>query len=416
MKKIIMAIAVLLLASMVIAGDLKVDAVNYTPAPAIPGGYIDVFVHLKNDSKYLAEDLYFEIDLSGGTERDSTYPFSLGTGVSETTYLSSINPHKSVLLEYRIRVDPSALDDNYIIVFNYGEGAAKKQYKYNIQVLSRKPNIEIIRSSHVQAAPGQAIDVELRIRNIGSGLAKDVLIGMEEDRTVTTTGVVVEREFSSLGASFDYLGDVAASQEKKANISMAINPDAEQKTYMIPIKVKYKDANGTSFESTTYIGLKVGQEPELDAVVSEISPTAFPGGTSEISVDLFNVGIGTAKYVVAELATETGYLDQEKVFIGTLEADDFDSFKVNLSVKPTINTSEEQTVNVLFKYKNQYGEDKELLKELKLEVLSIGEQQARSGAGDPVSMVIGLIALALQLLGLFVAGKWAYKRFVKKGK
>ncbi len=413
MKKFLIAFAVLFLAANAAAADLVIDAVSYTPAPAIPGEYFDLYIQLKNNSKYLAEDVEFMLDLSGGNERNSDYPFSLGTGISNEATISSIQARKAALLEYKVRVDPSALDGSYTIVFRFNDSDAQKEYSYTINVLSRQPDIKVIDASQVAVAPGQVAELELTLRNVGTGTARDILAGIEEDRTVTTTGIVVEREFSAIGASFDYVKRLEPGKETKAVILLAVNPDAEQKTYTIPVAIKYKDANSNEYTDTSYIGLQVIQEPEIDAVVSEISPGVMPGSASEVTIDLFNVGVGTAKYVVVEISTPSGKVGQEKVFIGTLEADDFDSFKVDVKFNADIDTSKDQPLNLVLKYKNQYGEQKQVEKTVKLDGFSAASAQAAAGA-DPVGMAIGLIATLLQLLGLFVAGKWGYKKFVKK--
>lgn len=412
MRKIILFLALVFLAGNVLGGNLTVESVSYDPSPAIPGGHFSLYVQLKNDSKYYAENTVVWLDLSGDTERESAYPFSLGSGVSAQKTLGTINPNKNASAEYRVYVDPSALDGDYNITFTLSEEKTQtKQRKYTITVLSRKPDIEIVGASETDAAPGQDLELDLTVRNIGSSIAKDVLIGLEEDRTVTTSGVVVEREFSSLGASFTFLDSIAPGKEKIARISLVINPEAEQKTYMIPIKLKYKDANLTSYTQTAYIGLKVGQEPELDAVISEVAPVAFPGGTSQITIDLFNVGIGTAKYVVAELDTEAGKISQEKTFIGTLEADDFDSFKTSISIKPNLKPDQMVPAKLTLKYKNQFGEERTTEKEL---MLRIGSAEEAQGANLGLA-VLGIIGLLLQLLGLFVAARWAYRKIFKRG-
>ncbi|MDP6670194.1 MAG: COG1361 S-layer family protein [archaeon] len=412
MRKFLIAFAVLFLAANVAAADLVIDSVSYNPAPAIPGEYFDLFIQLKNNSKYLAEDVEFTLDLSGGNERNSDYPFSLGTGTNNKNVVPSIQARKNALLEYKVRVDPTALDGTYTIVFRFKESDALKEYNYTINVLSRQPDIKVVNASHVAVAPGQIAELELTLRNVGTGSARDILAGIEEDRTVTTTGVVVEREFSAIGASFDYVKGIEPGKETTAVISLAVNPDAEQKTYTVPVAIKYKDANSNEYTDTSYIGLQVVQEPEIDAVVSEITPGVMPGGTSEVTVDLFNVGVGTAKYVVVEASTTSGKINQEKVFIGTLEADDFDSFKIDVRFNADIDTSMDQPLNLVLTYKNQYGVQKQVERTVKLDGFSAAGAQA-VGA-DPIGMVIGFIALLLQLLGLFIAGKWGYKKFVKK--
>ena len=146
-------------------------------------------------------------------------------------------------------------------------------------------------------------------------------------------------------------------------------------------------------------------------MISDIEPFAYPGGQAELTIDLFNVGIGTAKYVVVEANSEAGSFEQEKVFIGTLEADDFDSFKLDISVAPNTDPNKDQNITLLLKYKNQYGEERQVQKILSLKIYGAGEV---AGTGNPILMIFGIFMLAMQLLGLFIAGRWVYKRFIKK--
>jgi len=406
-RKWFFVLIVLLLSTFSYAADLGVASVNYDLAPAIPGQYFDIWIHLKNNSNTEAENVIFTLDLKR-TIGEGTYPFSLDPGEQATKNLETIRPYQTVLVKYRIKVDSEALNGNYPIKLKYGdEGRIGSSEEYIIAVLSRRPEVEIIESTPTEAMAGQSIELELTVRNIGNGSAIDLLVGLEEDRTVTSTGVVVEREISSLGASFDYLKRLNSSEEKKIQITLGINPEAELKTYMVPIQLKYEDANANKYSVTRYIGLMVYQDAELDSVISDVLPLAYPDSTTEITFDLFNTGIGDAKYVVAELSSGIGEFDVKKTFIGTLEADDFDSFKSKLKLNKDVKEGE-HPITLTLNYKDQYEQSKTVSRILYLNVSSLAEVQATTAQPLDIWFIV------VVLIVLFFAARWVYRKIKKK--
>lgn len=398
--------SLIILATNVMAVDLVIDSINYTPSPAIPGRYLTLYAHVKNNSNRNAEDSIFILNLEKEAG-EGTYPFSLDPDESSTKNLGTIRPGQTALVEYRIKVDADALSGNYTINLEFGdEGSVDKRVKQSIIVLGREPQIEIINSSLSEAVPGEKIDIDLTLRNIGYEKATDILVGLEEDRTVTSTGVVVERDISPLGASFYFIESMLPDTQAIARISLGINPDTEQKIYMVPITLKYKDENANDYSITRYIGLKVSQPGELDAVISEASPTAYPGGTSEITIDLFNIGAGDAKYVVAELNTAIGEISQTKNFIGTLEDDDFDSFKTTIKINNNVSVGE-QPITLTLTYKTEFGETETVVKTLYLKVLS--QEEAAALTAEPISIWFYVVVLIV----LFFVGRWIYRKIRK---
>ena len=406
--------AVLFLSGTAFAANLEVTSASYDPAPALPGQPMKIIVTLKNNGPGDTENTVLELDLTGGKTRETPYPFSLGTDVSNSYELGSIKSSRSATVRFDVQVDPKALNGDYIISFKYGEKNQPKDVSNKtITILSRKPQIELIRSDIGEAKAGETTMLNLTIRNVGNDNAQDVLVGFEEDRTVTSTGIVVERQIIPIGASYQYVESVSPGEQKTMSFSIVANPEATLKTYMLPVTLKYKDENYNDYTDTRYIGMKIVQEPELSTVIGEVSPAAFPGGTSEISFDLFNTGIGPAKFVVATPSASIGKFENGKMFIGTLEADDYDAFRANFTVDAATQPGS-YPITVSLEYKDQYGESQTVEKQATLKVLSAAE--AQGSLVNPVIILVGIIGFILEILGLIVVVRWGYKRFVKKGK
>ncbi|MBN1941466.1 MAG: hypothetical protein JW772_04770 [Candidatus Diapherotrites archaeon] len=396
----------------VLAQELRVTSFSYDPAPALPGTQMKFFVTLKNLGGADAKDVLIELDLTGGKSRETEFPFSLGTA-SPVLEIGTIKGGQSATVRYDVLVDSQALNGDYVIKVNYAEkDLPKKSETQTITVQTRNPQIEIIQSSAVEAKAGQTTGVSITIANVGSDNARNIVVGFAEDRTVTSTGVVVERDIIPLGATYQYIENLAPNEQKIVHFSLTSDPDASLKTYMLPVTVEFKDEEDTEYTETRYIGLKLVQDAELETAIGTVSPKAFPGGTSEISFDLFNTGIGPAKFVVANVSTDAGIFANERIFIGTLEADDFDAFKVELNVNPET-VPGEYPIHVVLEFKNQYGESEKLEKDLILTVVSTADAQQDMGVALIIAGAIGGI---LQIIGLIWLARFIYRRLFKRGK
>jgi len=398
MKKIILPLLfVLLFAGYTIAGDLEANSLSYDPAPVAPGSVLTVWVQVKNNSIYKAEDSIVVLE--------TEFPFSLQSGEKAEQNIGKIAPFETATIEYKVLVDNKAIDGLHSLKVLVGEEFTTKEANFSISVLSRTPKLEIVGSSVDELSPGKVTPIILTVKNIGGSLAKNIVLKVNPDRTVTAAGVVVEREIVSLGASAKYIDKLDMDESANVKIELSVNQNAELKNYSVPITLEYFDQNGTSKTEISYLGIKVTAEADVDAVINSITPSAFPGGTSEIVVDMFNIGLADAKYVVIELSGQYMNIEEPRQFIGTLEADDFDSFKTNISFDPTT-PMQEIPLTLSIYYKNDTLEEMVETKQLIVNVAS----STVGGDGGIGLILIGLISLALQLIGLYVVLKWVYPR------
>lgn len=401
MKKRIfpLLLALVLLSVPAIAGSLKTENLSYEPAPVSPGSAMTVWIQVKNDSVYASEDAIVKLDLE--------FPFSLQPGEEEQKSLGGMSAFETRTVEFKVLVDTKALNGASTVKVLAGEGFPTRTDSFAISILSRTPKLEIVKSDTELLAPGAAQPVTLTIKNVGGGIAKDIVIKVNPDRTVTSTGVVVEREIVSLGAAANYLDHLNVDEEKNVTLTLAVNQSAERKNYSIPITIEYFDQNGTSKTGTAYLGIKVSADAQVDAVINSVTPKAYPGGTSEIVVDLFNVGLADARYAVIDIQGSGLSFEEPRQFIGTLEADDFDSFKTNMTVAPETPLGETAVV-LKITYKDEQLNEIVETKTLAMKVVSAGE--AIEGAGDPVLGLLNIAIILLALIGLYVVAKWAWPR------
>lgn len=105
------------------------------------------------------------------------------------------------------------------------------------------------------------------------------------------------------------------------------------------IKIAYKIGNGPWVKKTTEISVsEPPQKAEMKVFYVGTEPKAYPGGKTTLSVDLANIAPGTAYYTVVGASTDVAEIDVNEIFVGTMDADDFDTIdfdlKINRDVAP----------------------------------------------------------------------------------
>lgn len=384
------------------AVTFEVISATYTPAPASAGKLIQVFVTIQNKSNSDSDPTTITIK--------PEYPFSLSAaGKSEKTF-STILSGKTALAVLELQTDNTALNGLYTVEIQVKEGDAVKGYPLAIQVTALKPQIEILSITENTAAPGQNLQTTLTIRNVGSSVAKNIFIGTSEDRTVTSTGLVIERPIKSLGTGLVFVESLEPNQNTDVLLNLGVDSTAEQKTHLVPIKIKYQDTNRSEFEVGRFIGILIRGNAEIDGDITA-NPTMrpYPGATTEFNVSLYNRGTATAKNLVVQIQENPIWeiQSEKKIFIGTLDPDDFDSFNLTAKIKQGVLPGT-YPITLLFDYKNQDNQASSVPKTIPITIYS--ESEAKSATTGDAPIWNWLIPL-LVILGI---GYFAYQKFVKK--
>lgn len=385
---------------------LQITSYNVEPSPVLPGQTFTLYAYVYNETPLAAKDVQFQLVL-GENSQDTSFPYSIEPTDSLIRNLGTIPAFTTVQVQYQIQVDPSASDGVYPVqlLADSGFGGGGK-LDAPIQILSRTPVLTLVQSSPSFALVGQTLSLELTLKNTGSSPAYDIIISLDEDRTVTSTGAVVERSIVPLGASASFVGELLIGDTKTITIPVSISPTATSKAYFVPVTIDYYDSNRSAYSSTDYLGLKVSGEPELNAYPSDSVPLPSPGKASRVSIDIFNTGLGPAKFVTASVQSDIFQSNQSDYFIGTIESDDFDTIVMDTIVSPSASPGM-HPVSVTIHYKNEYGDAQSFTKNVDVRVYSSSEA-SNGGNGD--SSLLPLIMVLLLAVGLV----WWF-RFRKKG-
>ncbi|MEK6902271.1 MAG: CARDB domain-containing protein, partial [archaeon] len=355
MNRMLLVLVVSLIALTVPVHALIISSYNADPSPVGSGQSFTLFAYVTNDTQSPAENVTMQLQL-GKTPQDTSFPFSIEPTDTLTRSLGTVPPFTTVQVQWQVQVSPQALDGTYPLVFySFADGKSGGTLTANIQITSNNPVLAVISSTPTTGKSGEETTLHLTVKNTGSSTATDILVALKEDRTVTASGVVIERSIIPLGASSYYIQSLSPGETADIFIPVIVNPAAESQPYFIPVSFEFYDGEKTKSTSTDYIGIKIESSPILSTLVSDATPLLSPGKKSRVSVDLFNQGLGPAKFVTVSVSSDSFIISQKDFFIGTIESDDFDTIILDGTVPSSVAPGDYSlTLNI--SYKNEFGD------------------------------------------------------------
>ena len=189
----------------------------------------------------------------------------------------------------------------------------------------------VVDADYATVYPGQDGKVSIKVDNNENFDIESVSLALDLSNV----------PFSSIGSSEKTLDDLDEGDDDSATYTLIASTDIVPGDYEIPYILKYVDAVNKSltYEKEGSFGIRVSAKTDLDFSV-EIDGNAIVGEQGSFSVEIINRGLGEIKSVSVQLIP-SGYelLSKNKVFIGTINADDSDSASFDViykSINPTI--------------------------------------------------------------------------------
>jgi hypothetical protein len=182
-----------------------------------------------------------------------------------------------------------------------------------------------------QIAPGEVSIIELGVENNGENTISDVSVSLD------LTNVPFAPELSSSEFNFDEIKD---GRIKYAIFKIRALNDATAGIYKIPVQVTYNE-EGEIKKMSSLIGLTINSPPILDASIE--AGLLLKGNEDKISVKVVNKGLSNVKFLEIEIKKASYYsiTSPERVYIGDLDSNDFDSGDFTVYFKetapPTVN-------------------------------------------------------------------------------
>jgi len=225
---------------------------------------------------------------------------------------------------------------------------------YLISILSLVSALTIseVSTSPNEVESGKTLDVSIIIKNDGDNDLKDVSVSLD------LTNVPFAPFDSSSETSFD---EIRESREKEALFTLIALNDAKSGIYKIPINVKYTEdiTDAQQKTKTGLISITINSKPIID--VQQSDSLLIKGQEGKINIKIVNKGLSDIKFLETELGSSTYYslTSSNKVYIGDLDGNDFDTAEFSAFFKATSPTTLEIPVTITYKdiFNKEYKED-----------------------------------------------------------
>jgi hypothetical protein len=201
---------------------------------------------------------------------------------------------------------------------------------------------------------GETADIDIEIDNNENFDIEDISIALE----------LSDLPFTAIGSSEKDVDDIDEDDDDTVSFDIRASTDITPGDYEIPYTLKYVDAsnNSLTYEKTGTFSLRVSAKTDLDFVV-DVKDNAIVGQEGEVSLEIINKGLGEIKSMSIELFPQ-GFelLSKNKVFVGSIDADDSDTasfdviyktsnptFSAKVTYKDFDNKDQTETVSLTFK-------------------------------------------------------------------
>ncbi len=264
---------------------------------------------------------------------------------------------------------------------------------------------ELARYDPAPAEKGKFMTVWIKIENVGAGKAEDAIFTLEPAYPFS---FVDEND-----AVIQY-GSIRANSDIELEYKLLVASDAPKGT--LPLKLSYTyDAGTSKYEEEFDITVQdAPTDADLEVLFVETNPLAYPGATITLTADIVNVAPGDANYIIATVETDIAIIERNEVFVGTLEADDFDSMDIEMKIKSDT-VPGEYPVKFTLRYKDEDFIEQTVEKTILMKIVTLKEGVEAQSSADPVTLIITIIIL-LVLIRAFAMKiiKWFFRPFVKK--
>lgn len=256
--------------------------------------------------------------------------------------------------------------------------------------------IDSVRLHPDEIAPGETAQISITLDNEGDNDLKEVSVSLD----------FADIPFAPYNSGSEYsIGDIDEGDSETAKFEIIALNDAFSGIYKIPVEINYRE-NSEIKTKESLISIAIFSEPETTAQVEE--GLFIKGKENEISIKIINKGFSNIKFLEINLGSSTYYSlnSPNKIYIGDIDSDDFDSADFKILLKENIPNTINLPVSIT--YKN--AKNKENTESFNLQIRTYSVKEATQ---------LGLIkknnALLISIIiSVVIIGYIIYRKIKKK--
>ncbi|MEM4703394.1 MAG: hypothetical protein QXP53_02855 [Candidatus Pacearchaeota archaeon] len=351
------------------AKDIDIS-LSYKPYPAHPGDILELEFEIQNnEASALNLTLRLEVD----------DPFNLISGKEKSISLEAFET-KTIL--YKIEIDPSAEEEKEEITLRYKTDGDWNFEDFDIIIAPRQVYLEIVSVNSIpeKVAPGQEVEVKMKIKNTANSEIKNVILKLNIDNLPFAPQSVTEQRIASLNAR----------EEKEISLRLFVLAEAEIKTYKIPLEIIYEDSYGKNYTKKDSIALQVYEAPSIELNVEKNE--LIMKKPSKVQFKVLNKGLGDLMFVETKILNSADYsIEKGYEYIGKISSDDYDT--VDFQVTPK---KQSIILKILINYRDSNNQKYSEIKEIPVKVYTISEARTAGLLPKfPWIMIVILVIIAI---------------------
>ncbi len=389
-------------------GSLKVHQETfYSPFPAEPGRYFDLFVRLQNppgsqSSSSPITNIVCRID--------DAFPFSLDSEAEKQKSIGTMAQGQDVVLKFRMRVaDVAVSGNNELPIKCKYSGFEWQEVKLKIFIQARDALLSI---NSIQVlpklsfGPAQEGFIVLLLENSATSVLRDITVKLDlaQDFPFAPVESTNEKRITILNAG----------EKLELKFKLKAAPSAESRIYKLPINITYFDDLGKAYSRSMATALEFSSSPDVLLLLesSEINKAGLRG---RVTVSVVNRGLGDAKFVTASIGKSSDFelFSKSEIYLGTINSDD--SSSIDLDVFVFNSTTGHFSIPVGLTYVDDFNNEFGLDRNIEVKLYSEDELRAFNIEGDSnLPLIIGGVVGLVALLLLFNFIKWFVRQFARK--
>ncbi|MEN9626046.1 MAG: hypothetical protein RL557_374 [archaeon] len=251
-------------------------------------------------------------------------------------------------------------------------------------------------------SPGQTTEIELGLKNNGETTIQDVSVSLD----------LKDVPFAPADASSEFsVDEIREDKIKYARFSLIVLNNAQPDIYKIPITITYHEEDAPEIiTKASLISVTVVADPILS--VNSQDSVLIKGQNNELTVKLVNQGVADIKFLEMEVTPSlyVTLLSSNKIYIGDLDSDDFDSVTFNIFVKE--NAPDSISVPVTINYKDSLN--KAYTKQFDVPVKAYTEDKAVELGLKEKSYTMQIVIIVILLIVFYLLYRYVRKSLRKK--
>ncbi len=250
--------------------------------------------------------------------------------------IGGIAPSTTQQTSFIIKAKPSAVSDTDYIkiraVYLSSSSTTKESSIYVPVKISRDPTLQISRTTYsTSPKPGKETMLAIEITNNGNGDAKDITL------TLNKSSLFIADNYEA------FIKEIKAGSTTKINFNITINPSAPIGTHSVAIVFKYKNENKAKiFSEIKIIPLKI--TGDFNLIVNPEEYSLVENMKGYVTVKISNAGTSEARFL-------TLVSGNQKIYIGNLKSDDYDTENIEL----TPHSSGKYSIPIKLIYRDEFG-------------------------------------------------------------